>query len=117
MNQAEEPEEEQLQPVDFYAILNLSRQSATEQDVKAAYKRAILLYHPDKHRDECKELAETKFQLIQRAYEGKKEGLLSCHLTSLKFSFIASWKEIYLRQVWRESCRKELVSSCTAKQR
>lgn len=33
--------------VDFYQILSISR-TATPSDVKAAYHRALLLYHPDK---------------------------------------------------------------------
>ena len=108
MNQAEEPEEEQqLQPVDFYAILNLSRQSATEQDVKVAYKRAILLYHPDKHRDECKELAESKFQLIQRAYEGKKEGFASCRVLPSNHLEIQFYR-ILERDIFTTSLEKRL---------
>jgi DnaJ-class molecular chaperone len=38
--------------------------------VKIAYKKAVLLFHPDKHVEEFKEMAEEKFQLIQKSFEG-----------------------------------------------
>ncbi|KAJ3301520.1 hypothetical protein HDV03_000696 [Kappamyces sp. JEL0829] len=53
---------------DYYAILNLPR-TASNLDVKTAYKRLCMLFHPDKHGGESKELAESRFHGIQRAYE------------------------------------------------
>jgi hypothetical protein len=32
---------------DYYAVLGLSRRSASEDDVKAAFRRELMLYHPD----------------------------------------------------------------------
>jgi len=59
--------------VDYYAILNV-RKEANENEIKAAYRRMCMLYHPDKHRDpEKKKIAEELFSKIQKAYE-----VLSC---------------------------------------
>ncbi|KAF9586556.1 hypothetical protein BGW38_002313 [Lunasporangiospora selenospora] len=55
--------------VDYYAVLNLSK-SATEEEIKDAYKRLSRIFHPDKHNDQAlKEAAETKFHTINRAFE------------------------------------------------
>lgn len=46
---------------------------ATQEELKAAYRRLCMLYHPDKHRDpELKRQAEQLFNLVHEAYEGKK---------------------------------------------
>ena len=46
---------------------------ATQDELKAAYRRLCMLYHPDKHRDpELKRQAEQLFNLVHEAYEGKK---------------------------------------------
>uniref|UniRef100_A0A7N6BQ73 J domain-containing protein n=1 Tax=Anabas testudineus TaxID=64144 RepID=A0A7N6BQ73_ANATE len=43
---------------------------ATQEELKAAYRRLCMLYHPDKHRDpELKRQAETLFNLVHEAYE------------------------------------------------
>lgn len=44
---------------------------ATQEELKAAYRRLCMLYHPDKHRDpELKRQAEQLFNLVHEAYEG-----------------------------------------------
>lgn len=46
---------------------------ATCDELKAAYRRLCMLYHPDKHRDpELKSQAERLFNLVHQAYEGKR---------------------------------------------
>uniref|UniRef100_A0AAY4EDW4 DnaJ homolog subfamily C member 11 n=1 Tax=Denticeps clupeoides TaxID=299321 RepID=A0AAY4EDW4_9TELE len=45
-------------------------QSATQDELKASYRRLCMLYHPDKHRDpELKRQAEQLFNLVHQAYE------------------------------------------------
>ncbi|CAG8463900.1 2826_t:CDS:10 [Paraglomus occultum] len=62
-------EEVKPQDVDFYAVLNVAKE-ATEDEIKEAYKRLCRTFHPDKHVDQADKLAaETKFQVIQKAYE------------------------------------------------
>ncbi|XP_035226137.1 dnaJ homolog subfamily B member 3-like, partial [Stegodyphus dumicola] len=53
--------------VDYYGALELSR-TATTQEVKQAYRRLALKWHPDKNLDR-KEEAEKKFKEINEAYE------------------------------------------------
>ncbi|PNJ48073.1 DNAJC11 isoform 3, partial [Pongo abelii] len=43
---------------------------ASSEELKAAYRRLCMLYHPDKHRDpELKSQAERLFNLVHQAYE------------------------------------------------
>lgn len=56
-----------------YAVLSFFPLQATQEELKAAYRRLCMLYHPDKHRDpELKRQAEHLFNLVHEAYEGKK---------------------------------------------
>lgn len=50
---------------DLYKVLDLSK-SASEKDIRAAYKRLSRKYHPDKNKDEG---AEEKFVEVAHAYE------------------------------------------------
>ncbi|KAM5320608.1 dnaJ homolog subfamily C member 11 [Glossophaga mutica] len=61
--------EEELDNEDYYSLLNVRRE-ATSEELKAAYRRLCMLYHPDKHRDpELKSQAERLFNLVHQAYE------------------------------------------------
>eukprot|EP00053_Salpingoeca_punica_P012637 m.113383 g.113383 ORF g.113383 m.113383 type:complete len:552 (-) comp15998_c0_seq1:208-1863(-) len=52
----------------FYSILNVSRE-ATDEELKNAYRRMCVMYHPDKHHDEAsKKEAERLFAKIHSAY-------------------------------------------------
>jgi hypothetical protein len=53
---------------DYYKILGVPR-SAGEGEVKRAYRRLALEWHPDKVGEEEKEAASKKFQDIGEAYE------------------------------------------------
>lgn len=53
---------------DYYKILGVSRQ-ATPKEIKTAYRKLALQWHPDKHQGDAKADAETKFQEIAMAYE------------------------------------------------
>ncbi|KZV72642.1 DnaJ-domain-containing protein [Peniophora sp. CONT] len=50
---------------DYYKVLDVHR-SASDQDIRKAYKRLSRQYHPDKNKDPD---AETRFVEIARAYE------------------------------------------------
>ncbi|KAL4442349.1 hypothetical protein ABPG74_005690 [Tetrahymena malaccensis] len=53
---------------DYYALLNISR-DATEDQVKKAYRKFAMLYHPDKCNDDKKEISKEKFKIIADAYQ------------------------------------------------
>ena len=53
--------------VDYYEILGLPREATTD-DVKKAYRRLALQWHPDKNPDNLEE-ASRKFKQIAEAYE------------------------------------------------
>lgn len=55
----------------YYLILGVSR-TASQKEIKKAYRKQALEWHPDKHNDKTEEEHETinkKFQLIAEAYE------------------------------------------------
>uniref|UniRef100_A0A8D3BS10 DnaJ (Hsp40) homolog, subfamily C, member 11a n=1 Tax=Scophthalmus maximus TaxID=52904 RepID=A0A8D3BS10_SCOMX len=55
---------------DKFSWFHLSLTVATQDELKAAYRRLCMLYHPDKHRDpELKRQAEHLFNLVHEAYE------------------------------------------------
>ena len=51
----------------YYKILELEP-NASKEDIKRAYKKLAMKYHPDKNQDD-KETAENKFKEISEAYE------------------------------------------------
>lgn len=54
---------------DYYSVLGVPR-GADEKQIKKAYKKQAMKWHPDKHQDsKSKEKATTKFQEIATAYE------------------------------------------------
>ncbi len=56
---------------DPYAFLGI-RRSASQEEIKKAYRKLVLQYHPDKVAhlgDEFKALAEERFKQIQQAYQ------------------------------------------------
>ncbi|TNN57061.1 DnaJ subfamily C member 11 [Liparis tanakae] len=58
---------------DYYSLLNVRRE-ATQEELKVAYRRLCMLYHPDKHRDpELKRQAEQLFNLVHEAYQVLRE--------------------------------------------
>lgn len=56
-----------MQFKDYYQILNVSR-NATSQDIKKAFRRLALQYHPDRNPENVREAGE-KFKEINEAYE------------------------------------------------
>ena len=51
---------------DYYAVLGVSKE-ATPEEIRKAYKKLAIKWHPDKHVDDKKE-AEEKFKEIAEAY-------------------------------------------------
>ncbi|XP_050221470.1 uncharacterized protein LOC126671725 [Mercurialis annua] len=53
---------------DYYNILKVNR-NATEEDLKKAYKRLAMIWHPDKNPTAKRTEAEAKFKQISEAYD------------------------------------------------
>lgn len=54
---------------EYYTILNISK-DASNDEIKAAYRRLCILYHPDKYPEkEKKQVAEKLFSKLKEAYE------------------------------------------------
>lgn len=53
---------------DYYDILGVSKDAAQEE-IKKAYRKQAVEWHPDKHGDEAKEAAEKRFKEINEAYQ------------------------------------------------
>ena len=51
---------------DYYQVLGVDK-GASEDDIKKAYRKAAMKYHPDKNPDNPE--AETKFKEAAEAYE------------------------------------------------
>ncbi|XP_065876846.1 uncharacterized protein [Euphorbia lathyris] len=54
--------------VDYYNILKVNR-NASEDDLKKAYKRLAMIWHPDKNPSAKRTEAEAKFKQISEAYD------------------------------------------------
>ncbi|BDA47764.1 DnaJ homolog subfamily C member 7 [Coccomyxa sp. Obi] len=76
--------------VDYYKLLDIS-QDASENDIKKAYKRAALRYHPDKAVAEEREEAEKKFKQV-----GAAHAILSDPAKRQKYD--AGWTEEEIEQ-------------------
>ncbi len=53
---------------DYYEILGVPR-NASQEEIKKAYRRLAMEYHPDRHPPEKRKWAEEKFKEISEAYE------------------------------------------------
>lgn len=54
---------------DYYAVLGVTK-NASNDDIKKAYRKYAMMYHPDRHStDTDKKDAEIKFKVINEAYE------------------------------------------------
>lgn len=54
---------------DYYSILDIPR-NASDEEIRRAYRRLALLWHPDKvNSADDKLIAESKFKLVAEAYQ------------------------------------------------
>ena len=53
---------------DYYQVIGVTR-TANADDIKKAYRRLALQWHPDRHPAEGRDAAEAKFKRISEAYE------------------------------------------------
>ena len=68
--------------VDYYRVLQVDK-SAKDEDLKKAYRKLAMKWHPDKNPINKKE-AEAKFKQISEAYEVSFPPLLLSPLNLLK---------------------------------
>jgi DnaJ family protein B protein 4 len=54
--------------LDYYKILGVDK-GASDDDLKKAYRKLAMKWHPDKNPGENKAEAEAKFKKISEAYE------------------------------------------------
>ena len=52
--------------LDYYEILEIER-SASQEEIKKAYRKMALKYHPDRNPDDKE--AEEKFKIVNEAYQ------------------------------------------------
>lgn len=53
---------------DYYDILGVSK-DASQEEIKKAYRKQAVEWHPDKHEEDNKEVAEKRFKEINEAYQ------------------------------------------------
>jgi molecular chaperone DnaJ len=58
---------------DFYEVLGVPK-NASEEDIKKAYRKLAMKYHPDRNQGDAAKEAEVKFKEVKEAYEMLSDG-------------------------------------------
>lgn len=58
---------------DYYEVLGVPR-SASEDEIKKAYRKLAMKYHPDRNQGDAAKAAEAKFKEVKEAYEILSDG-------------------------------------------
>src|SRR5688572_20196631 len=53
---------------DYYEVLGVARDAGAD-DIKKAYRKLALKWHPDRHKADDRESAEQQFKRVNEAYE------------------------------------------------
>ena len=62
------PQTQGMKFQDYYEVLGVER-NASQEDLRKAYRKLAMEWHPDRHQGDAKETAEAKFKQISEAHE------------------------------------------------
>ena len=93
---------------DYYKILGVKR-SASDREIKKAFRKLSLKWHPDKNEPDMKEEAEAKFKSIAEAYtvlsDSEKRQVVQrlCSASAVRVQCICSACKVYVPYPCRAS--------------
>jgi len=93
--------------VDYYDVLKVNR-NATEDDLKKAYRKLAMKWHPDKNPTNKKE-AEANFKQISEAYEARNLSFSVFLMSDFSHYNLITPEIIWLVRIGRKKERKKLA--------